>query len=171
MSRRADRFAPNESSVSQMRAELWAETCFHLHGALVERTARSRRADRDAPNESSVAQMGADLWSKTCFRAYGALVERTGRFRRADRDAPNESSVAQLGAELWPETCFGRMCIQKIKAASMFFFGALDDHPCVHYRPGKVEVPPGEVPDSVSWNLPGRVSSRFETRFSGRCLY
>ena len=26
-SRRADHFAPNESSVAQMRAELWPETC------------------------------------------------------------------------------------------------------------------------------------------------
>ena len=53
--------------------------------------------------------------------ADGALVERARRSRRADRDAPNESSVAQLGAELWPETCFGRMCIQNVEAASMFF--------------------------------------------------
>ena len=69
----------------------------------------------------SVAQMRAELWPKTCFHPYGTLVERTARFRRADRDAPNESSVAQMRAELWPETCFGRMCIQNIKAASMFF--------------------------------------------------
>ena len=90
-------------------------------GALVERARRSRRADRDAPNESSVAQMRAELWPETCFCPFGALVERAGRSRRADRDAPNESSVAQLGAELWPETCFGRMCIQNVEAASMFF--------------------------------------------------
>ena len=31
--------------------------------------------------------------------------------------------------------------------------------------------PPGEVLDSVSWILPERVSNRFETRVSGRCLY
>ena len=60
-------------------------------------------------------------------------IEITGE-GRCDREAPNESSVAQLGAELWPETCFGRMCMQ-IKAASTFLFGALDDHPCMHYRP------------------------------------
>ena len=66
-SRRADRDAPNESSVAQMRAELWPETCFCPFGALVERAGRSRRADRDAPNESSVAQLGAELWPETCF--------------------------------------------------------------------------------------------------------
>ena len=66
-SRRADRDAPNESSVAQMRAELWPETCFCPSGALVERAGRSRRADRDAPNESSVAQLGAELWPETCF--------------------------------------------------------------------------------------------------------
>ena len=66
--RRADRDAPNESSVAQMRAELWPETCFCPSGALVERAGRSRRADRDAPNEGSVAQLGAELWPETCFR-------------------------------------------------------------------------------------------------------
>ena len=102
-------------------------------GALVERARRSRRADRDAPNESSVAQMRAELWPETRFCPFGALVERAGRSRRADRDAPNESSVAQLGAELWPETCFG--CHPKRRGRIHVVFGALDDHPCMHYRP------------------------------------
>ena len=134
-SRRADRDAPNESSVAQTRAELWPDMCFCPYGALLERTGRSRRADRDAPNESSGAQLRAELWPETCFCTYGALVARTGRSCRADRDAPNESSVAQLRAEFWPETCFDPTCIQNVKAASMVFLVASDDHPCMHFRP------------------------------------
>ena len=65
--RRVDRVAPNESSVAQLRAELWPETCFCPYGALVERADRDRRVDRVAPNESSVAQLGAELWPETCF--------------------------------------------------------------------------------------------------------
>ena len=56
-SHRADRDAPNESFVAQMRAELCPETCFCPYGALVERTDRSRRADRGTLNESSVAHI------------------------------------------------------------------------------------------------------------------
>ena len=66
-SRRCDSDAPNESSVAQMRAELWPETCFCPYGALVERADRDRRVDRTAPNESSVAQLRAELWPETCF--------------------------------------------------------------------------------------------------------
>ena len=65
--RRVDRVAPNESSVAQLRAELWPETCFRAYGALVERAGRSRRDDRDPPNESSVAHMRAELWPQTLF--------------------------------------------------------------------------------------------------------
>ena len=65
--RRVDRAAPNESSVAQLRAELWPETCFCPYGALVERADRDRRVDRDAPNERSVAQLRAELWPETCF--------------------------------------------------------------------------------------------------------
>ena len=65
-SRRADHFAPNESSVAQMGAELCPETCFGRMELSMSKSDSSRRADRFAPNESSVAQMGAELWPETC---------------------------------------------------------------------------------------------------------
>ena len=55
--------------------------------------------------------------------------------------------------------------------------GKLPDTPAGTSPGGGRRPPPGEVLDSASWILPERVSSRFETRFSGpgacieRCFY
>ena len=58
--------------------------------------------------------------SREAFSRIELSMLVAARSHRADRFAPNESSVAQMRAELWPETCFGRMCIQNVKAASIF---------------------------------------------------
>ena len=63
--RRADHFAPNESSAAKMRAELLPEMCSGRMELSMPKSDSSRRADHFAPNESSVAQMRAELWPVT----------------------------------------------------------------------------------------------------------